>query len=147
MQDDRLRGSVGNALVRLFRLVNRTHSRALAPHGLSAEQAHVLVVLWSMGPITIGLLQKQLAVSSATLSGALDRLEAQAMVRRVESPADRRAYVVEPRVASHKREQIENALEETERSCWAGLTAPERRELLRLLDKAIAHLEPRAVAR
>jgi hypothetical protein len=29
MQDDRLKSSLGNALVRLFRLVNRAHGRAL----------------------------------------------------------------------------------------------------------------------
>ncbi len=32
MQDDRLRASLGNALVRLFRLVNRAHGRALKEH-------------------------------------------------------------------------------------------------------------------
>ena len=31
--------------------------------------------------------------------------------------------------------------------CLAALTAAERKELLRLLDKAIAHLEPDAAAR
>ena len=69
MQDGRLQASLGNALVRLFRLVNRAHGRALKPHDVTTEQAHVLSVLWSEGPLTIGALQRLLALSSPTLTG------------------------------------------------------------------------------
>src|SRR5436190_19733632 len=107
MQGERLRGSLGNATVRLFRLVNRAHNRAIAAHGVSAEQAHILAVLWELGPITMGQLQRQVALSSGTLTGAIDRMEAQGMVRRVASPDDHRAFVIEPRVPARKRAQIE----------------------------------------
>ena len=147
MQDDRLRTSIGNALVRLFRLVNRTHNRALDVHGLSAEQAHILGVLWVLGPMTMGQLQRHLALSSATLTGAIDRMESQQVVRRSPDPADKRAYRIEPRVPDKRKKQIEDTIEETEQRCWGGLTASERKELLRLLDKSIAHIEPEAAAR
>lgn len=147
MQDDRLRASIGNALVRLFRLVNRTHNRALDALALSAEQAHILSILWVLGPMTMGQLQRHLALSSATLTGAIDRMESQQVVRRTPDPADKRAYRIEPRVPDKRRKQIEDTIEATERRCWDGLTATERKELLRLLDKAIAHLEPDASAR
>ena len=58
MQDNRLGDSLGYALVRLFRRVNRETGRALAPYKLSAEQAHILLVLWLDGPIKIGELAK-----------------------------------------------------------------------------------------
>ena len=48
-RDPRLRGSLGYALVRAFRAVNRASNRTLRPHGLSAEQAHILLVLWLEG--------------------------------------------------------------------------------------------------
>jgi DNA-binding MarR family transcriptional regulator len=147
MQDDRLRASLGNAAVRLFRLVNRVHNRAIAAHGVSAEQAHILSVLWATGPITMGQLQRQVALSSGTLTGAIDRMEAQGMVRRAPSPGDHRAFVIEPRIAARKRAQIEATLDDTEQQLWSGLAAAERRELLRLMDKAIAALEPVAAAR
>ena len=147
MQDERLRASLGNATVRLFRLVNRVHNRAVAGHGVSAEQAHILSVLWAAGPITIGQLQRQVALSSGTLTGAIDRMAAQGMVRRAASPDDHRAVVIEPLVAAKKRAQIEATLDDTERTSWSGLTAAERRELLSLMDKAIAALEPAAAAR
>src|SRR5262249_34694416 len=97
MQDDRFEQSISNALVRLFRLVNRIHNRGLRATGLSAEQAHILMTLWVRGSMTIGALQKHLALSSATLTGAIDRMEADGHLRRVPSPDDRRAFVVEPR--------------------------------------------------
>src|ERR1700759_2438308 len=147
MQDERLRASLGNAAVRLFRLVNRRHNRALAAHGVSAEQAHILSVLWAAGPITMGQLQRQVALSSGTLNGAVDRMEAQGMVRRAASPDDHRAVVIEPRVPAKKRAQIEATLDGTERQVWDGLTMAERRELLRLMDQAIAAIDPAAAVR
>ncbi len=147
MQDERLRSSVGNALVRLFRLVNRMHNRALDAVNLSAEQAHILSVLWVLGPMTMGQLQRHLALSSATLTGAIDRMETQGTVRRAPAPDDKRAFRIEPRVPDKRRKLIEHTIEATERRCWEALTAAERKELLRLLDKTIAHLEPDASAR
>ena len=147
MQDDRLRASLPNAVVRLFRQVNRVHNRKLRAAGISAEQAHVLLILEATGPLTIGQLQKQLALSSATLTGAIDRLELQELVRRVPSPTDRRAFLVESRLPARKRAQIEAAVDAGEKACFAALTAAERKELLRLLTKCIDHLEDEAAAR
>jgi DNA-binding MarR family transcriptional regulator len=147
MQDERVRGSIANAVVRLFRLVNRFHNRRFAETGVSAEQAHILLLLGLEGPMTIGQLQKLLSLSSATLTGAIDRLAAQELVRRVPSPDDRRAFLLESRVPPKKLAQIEALADAGEKQAFAALTAAEKKELLRLLDKCIAHLEPDAVAR
>jgi DNA-binding MarR family transcriptional regulator len=141
MQDDRLRSSLANAVVRLFRLVNRVHGRAIKPHGMSAEQAHVLLILAVEGPMTIGALGKLLALSSATLTGAIDRMEAQELVRRVPSPDDKRAFVIESLLPARKQTQIDAAIEAGDQQCFAVLTAAERKELLRLLEKCVAHLD------
>lgn len=141
MQDDRLRASLGNAIARLFRMVNRAHGRALKPHEVSTEQAHILSILWTEGPLTIGRLQRMLALSSPTLTGALDRMEAQGLVRRVPSPDDRRVSSIEPRVAPRLRAKIEATLDDSEARLWSALTAPERKELLRLLDKCLTALD------
>jgi DNA-binding MarR family transcriptional regulator len=143
MQDERrLVESLPHAIVRLFRMINRAHNRALKPHGLSAEQAHVLCVLWIYGPMTMGALQRHLALSSPTLTGAIDRMEAQKLVHRVPNPDDGRAWLLEPEpAANRKRGKIEDTLEGTDESCFAALTATERRELGRLLAKCIAGME------
>ena len=143
----RLATSIGHAIVRVFRLVNRFHNRRLAAAGVSAEQAHILLLLDFEGPMTIGQLQKLLSLSSATLTGAIDRLALQELVRRVPSPDDRRAYLLESCVPAKKLAQIEQIVMSGEAHCFAALTAVEKKELLRLLDKCCAHLEPDVVAR
>jgi MarR family transcriptional regulator, organic hydroperoxide resistance regulator len=136
MQDERVRASLPHAVVRAFRVVNRASNRAFDPLGLSAEQAHVLSVLWTLGPMTIGALQRELALSSPTLTGAIDRMEAIGLVRRVPSPDDRRAVLLEPTpLAAKKRKKIFETIDQLEQSCADMLTATERKELLRLLEK------------
>jgi MarR family transcriptional regulator, organic hydroperoxide resistance regulator len=146
MQDDRDRveSSLPNAVVRLFRIVNRIHNRAIAPTGVSAEQAHILSILWAKGPMSMGKLQRQLALSSATLTGAVDRLEQLGLVQRAPLPTDARAVVLEPRVPPKQRAAIDSAVDEAERQCFGVLTAAERKQLSALLGKCIAHLEPLA---
>jgi DNA-binding MarR family transcriptional regulator len=147
MQDDRIDTSVSSALVRLFRLVNRVHNRGLRSTGLSAEQAHILTILRIRGPMTMGALQKQLALSSATLTGAIDRMEADGLVRRVPSPDDRRAVLLEARVAAKLWAPLDAAIAVCEERCFRALGKRERAELLRLLDACAADLETDAAAR
>jgi DNA-binding MarR family transcriptional regulator len=71
-------------------------------------------------------------------------MENQELVRRVPSPDDGRAYVLEPRPSAKKRAAIEATLDDGERRCFAALTAAERGELLRLLDKCIVDLDAEA---
>jgi DNA-binding MarR family transcriptional regulator len=136
MQDKRLQESLGYALVRAFRTVNRESTRSLTPHGLSAEQAHILLVLWSSGPMKVGELQRTLALGSGTLTGALDRMEKASLVRRSADPNDGRAFMVEsaPFDAKTKR-KIERTLEGIEEGCFAMLSTRERGDLFRLLTK------------
>jgi len=142
MQDNRLRDSMGYALVRLFRRVNRETGRALAPFELSAEQAHILLVLWIEGPMKIGELQRMLMLSSGTLTGALDRMERAGLLRRVADEDDKRSWRVEPaRFDPRRRRAIERTLEEMESRCFGALTSGERAELLRLMRKATPHAD------
>jgi len=138
-RDPRLRRSLGYALVRAFRAVNRASNRALKRYGLSAEQAHILLVLWLEGPMRMTDLQRIVMLSSGTLTGAIDRMERAELVRRVADADDRRAWRVEPvEPDGASRRVIEAALEKIEEDYFAALSASERRELLRLLDKVTA---------
>jgi MarR family transcriptional regulator, organic hydroperoxide resistance regulator len=140
---DRRSTSLSHATVRLFRLVNRATNRAVAAFDLSGEQAHVLMALWEMGPVTIGVLQRELALSSATLTGAIDRMEKQGLVRRTPSPDDRRASVIEPRVPAATKAKILAAVDRSDHDCFAAITAAERTTLLRLLTACATDLEAR----
>jgi DNA-binding MarR family transcriptional regulator len=141
LRDPRLRRSLGYALVRAFRGVNRASNRALRPFGLSAEQAHILIVLWLEGPMRMTDLQRIVMLSSPTLTGAIDRMERAGLVRRVPDAGDGRAWRIEPiSDEGNSRRTIEGALEKIEEDCFSALTAAERRDLLRLLDKLTASL-------
>ena len=116
----------------------RAHNRALKRHEVSAVQAHILATLWLAGPMTIGELQGALRLGSSTLTGALDRMEKVGLVRRLPVAGDRRAFRLEPVAWPAKRkEALLATLNETEDRCFAALSDGERRELGRLLDKAL----------
>jgi DNA-binding MarR family transcriptional regulator len=141
MQDKQIESSLGYALLRAFRGVNRATNRAVSATGMTAEQAHILAVLWVKGAIKIGELQRIVALSSGTLTGAIDRMEKIGLVRRVPDPEDGRAWRVEPApMPERKRRQLELILENIEETCFAALTSGERRQLLQLLEKVSASL-------
>ena len=140
-KDPRLARSLGYSIVRVFRQLNRETGRIVQPFGLSAEQAAILLVLWLEGPMKIGQLQRNLMLSSGTLTGAIDRMEDAKLVRRVPDPADRRAWIVEPYgVDSRTRKKIEAALTTFEERAFSVLEESEQRELGRLLGKISAAL-------
>jgi DNA-binding MarR family transcriptional regulator len=127
---------VGDELGRVFRRFNRAVSAALRPHGLSSVHADILITLWHRGPMTMGELQKHMALSSSTSTGAIDRMERANLVRRDPSPSDRRSFVVEP-VAweTQRRHAVMDALIAAEDAFFGALDAGERVQLLQLLRK------------
>ena len=141
MRDTRIRDSISNQVGKLFRHVARVHNRAVKRFELSAVQANILAILWGEGGMNIGELQAELALGSSTLTGAIDRMERAGLVRRVASAGDRRAVRIEPVAwTARKREALGDAFAATEEACYAELSASERRELIRLLDKAISSI-------
>jgi DNA-binding MarR family transcriptional regulator len=68
-------------------------------------------------------------------------MENQELVERLPSPEDRRVSRIEPRVSARQRARIEATLDQSEARCFGALTASERRELLRLLDKCLVDLD------
>src|SRR4051812_33443929 len=96
MQDNPTPAPIAHAITVLFREQNRLFGRAVQSMGLSTEQAHLLLVLWLRGPMSMTELGREVALSSGTLSTAIDRMEAADLVRRLPHPDDRRAVLVEP---------------------------------------------------
>lgn len=135
-RDRDLGKSVGNALGRAFRRLNRTVSAALRPQGLSAVQGNLLLALWAQGPTPMGALQRGLGLSSSAFTGAIDRMERAGHVRRVPAPNDRRSFLLEPAPWPRaRRAELIEALLAAEDEFLAPLAARERAELLRLLAK------------
>ena len=83
--------SILRSLRRIMRAVD-LHSRQLArQHNLTGPQLVCLRRLSSADGLTHGELAEAVSLSQATVTGIVDRLEAQALVRRERSTSDRRA--------------------------------------------------------
>lgn len=71
------------------------HSRALAgSHGLTGPQMLCLREIATRGALTTGSLALAVALSPATLTGILDRLEVRGLVSRERRPEDKRRVLV-----------------------------------------------------
>jgi MarR family 2-MHQ and catechol resistance regulon transcriptional repressor len=149
IQDNSLQLSISHAITRLFREQNRFFGRAVERHGISTEQGHLLVVLFTRGPLTMTELGREVALSSGTLSAAVDRMEASGLVRRRADPSDRRSVRVEPTWPEAKRKALMTTLLEAEDEFLAPLSAKERPVLLRLLERMLQGSEalPRVESR
>ncbi len=141
IQDNSRELGISHAIVKVFREQNRLHGRAAQEFGLSTEQAHLLVVLWTYGPLTMTELGREVALSSGTLSAAVDRMVASGLALRVPDPKDRRVVRVEPAPwPAKKRQALLDALRETEDGILAPLSKSERASLDAMLGKILAGL-------
>jgi len=129
----------------LMMLANRLRDAAdlfLADFGTSQGKASVLVHLsgQAQASLTPSELAQRLGVTRATVTGLIDGLEREGLVRRVRAgSADRRCVAV--RLAPKGRALVERFLPPHCRrigSVMAGLSASERATLVKLLDKIAA---------
>jgi len=81
-------------LRRIMRAMD-VYSRQLATsHGLTGPQMLCLREITTHGSLTTGTLARGMALSPATLTGILDRLEARGLVSRERRPEDKRRVLV-----------------------------------------------------
>ena len=108
----------------------------VAPLGLTAVQAMVLNTLSDDDGVPAGRLGERIQLTSATLTGIIDRLENLGFAERRASRKDRRAVLV--CLTAEGREvvgQIKPLLADANREFLAGLSGGERTELRGLLHK------------
>jgi DNA-binding MarR family transcriptional regulator len=73
------------------------HSRKLSTkHDITAPQLITLLALVEHGPLTVAAIAKEIHLSSSTLVGIIDRLEAKSYVSRERSIQDRRQVIITP---------------------------------------------------
>jgi DNA-binding MarR family transcriptional regulator len=88
-----------NEILHAYLQVNRRISEELRGHfgklNLTFPQTLVLTLLDSDGPMPISSLAKATGSANSTISGVVDRLEKNGLIRRVRSEEDRRVIFVE----------------------------------------------------
>ncbi len=98
--------SVGSLVARARKALAEEFGRALAPLGLNAAQALVIVILADGRAATAADLCRLLAYDAGAMTRVLDRLEALALVRRLPQARDRRSarlQLTRPGRAAHAR--------------------------------------------
>jgi DNA-binding MarR family transcriptional regulator len=116
-------------------LVGRRLDQALRSFGLTRGSHNALQILGgATDPLTPSEVAARLTVTSATVTGLLDTLEARGLARRRPHPRDRRCTLVE--ITEDGRRLLDDLvpeLIEQEKRWAAGLSGGRRQQLLRLL--------------
>ena len=129
----------GFLLARLGRSSMLAFAELLAPLGLHPKHFGLMRVLDAEGSLTQGELGRIAGVDPSTMVGALDELEAKGLIERRPHPSDRRAHEVHlTPAAQDAMAAVAAAASEHAERFFAPLTAAERAELLRLLQKLAA---------
>ena len=87
--------AVMTSIMRVQQLLLARVEAALRPHGLTFARYEVLMLLSfsRRGSLPLGKIGERLQVHPASVTNAVDRLEAQRLVRRQRHPTDRRAVL------------------------------------------------------
>jgi DNA-binding MarR family transcriptional regulator len=88
----------GQLIARVHQVSGRVFSKLLRERGiheLNPAQGRIMFALWQEDRVPIASLAERTSLGKSTLTLMLDRLEASGLVRRVRSPSDRRAVLIE----------------------------------------------------
>ncbi len=135
---------IEEAVRRLVRAEQKKFAQLLVEHNVTLPQFYVLLSIKRRGAgCPIGALAEEMLQSYPTMTGIVDRLEeAKLVVRDRATEKDRRKVIVRltPR-GSQLLERANVARHERMNRAFAGLSAHDRRELLRLLMIYLETLE------
>ena len=103
--------SAATSLTRAHQIVLARINEALAPHGLtfSRYEALALLAFTRHGELPLGKMGARLQVHAASITNAVDRLEADGLVERVAHPRDRRTVLA--RITPAGRTRLTEATE------------------------------------
>jgi DNA-binding MarR family transcriptional regulator len=102
----------------------------------------VLETLWEEDNLTIGQLAKRTHKDNAGLSRILDGMERNDLVNRIQSPTDKRAFlIVLTKYANGLKEKLAQIEIETLEKATKGLNPIEVKELVRMMNHLFENLE------
>lgn len=131
-----LKKSLCIMVVKTGRKLLRAMRESLIPFGLTTAQFFLLMTLYQKDRILISVLAKKAGLDKATLTGMLDRLERDGLIKRKTAPNDRRAIEIcltNKAVAMQK--DLTRLYNETNQSFLAVLNKEEEQVLYSVADK------------
>jgi DNA-binding MarR family transcriptional regulator len=122
----------------LAREADRVVTAELAAEGFRKQHFAVLASLAEQGAISQAALGRRLWIDRSDLHALLDELERDGLVERRRDQADRRRNLVDlSRSGAAALERMDARVQAAQRSLLSHLSAGERRDLVRLLSKAV----------
>lgn len=137
-----LERGIVRSLRRIIRAVGLYSKELLRRRNLTTSQLATLRQLARRGALSAGDLARGIAVSQATITGIVDRLERRGLVTRVRDMEDRRRVVIDLTEAG--REVVATSpppLHERFVLRLAELPTEEREEIARVLDRIVEMME------
>jgi DNA-binding MarR family transcriptional regulator len=127
---------------RLARRMSAEMDRRMREHGLTFAQAAVMSRLWWQDGLAQSELQEQVGVDASTLTGLLQRMTRQGLVRRRRDRADGRVLLVylTPRGRALRPVLIPEA-QAVNTWVFHGFSAAERTAFLELMHRALRNME------
>jgi len=124
-------------LYQTYTAIFKTMERALLPLGISPPQAFALAAIkYSVEPMTPGRLAGLLAQETQSLTGLVDRMEAQGWVARMRDLPDRRTIRLALTAAGDaKLDEVMPFNAKAAEEVFAGLSAARLAQLSRILDE------------
>ena len=140
-------GRVGQLLFVAQQAAQALAIERLEPLGLSPRVWGVLSTLAESGPLTQIELATTMAIDRTAMVYLLDDLERQALVERVRSPQDRRAFLIHLTPAGRAAQRrAAAALDGAAETLLTPLDAADRRHLIDLLARIAAHWQQLSAA-
>lgn len=133
----------GFLISRIARRMAAEMDRRMREHGLTAAQAAVMSRLWWQDGLTQSQVQEQVGVDASTLTGLLQRMTRQGLVRRRRDPADGR--VLRVFLTPHGRDLrpvLTPEAESINSLFFGGFSSGERAIFIEFLHRALRNLEP-----
>jgi homoprotocatechuate degradation regulator HpaR len=120
------------------------HTRpGLREHGLSDQQWRVLRVLGEHGVVETGRVAREAFILGPSLTGVLNRMERDGLIRRERDPADQRRTVVAPTAKGKKAVQkLSHSIEAHYAFMETSLGKDKLTQLYALLDAVIELEQP-----
>lgn len=116
-----------------------------ADHGLTPTQLSVVKLLETVGDLSLSALSERIRANNSTVTGIVDRMERDGLVRRERDARDRRVWMI--RLTDRGRRVAQKVADtpwETLKRAIASLAADDQDRLLQIMEKVAASISKEA---
>jgi MarR family transcriptional regulator, organic hydroperoxide resistance regulator len=125
-----------DAIVYLQTQARRLARERAANHGLTPTQLSVVKLLDTSGDLSLSALSERMHSNNSTVTGIIDRMERDGLVRRARSKSDRRMWMIALTDRGRTTAtQISDTPWDTLTHALAGLSAEDQEHLLSIIDR------------